>query len=169
MFAEYGARVRIDGIVDIPDGTRGVITSDTPLFGHAPNWEITLDNGQRITMRVEEFDVTMSPSETAYRLTCKWSVDECLEALVNIFSIGAQDRKLERYQSALIFELYRLNAHAEKTLYGLSYLLGDDGSDGPSHAHDGQCDVGYCPELDGGWESGTCDDGYGYPVYRVED
>jgi hypothetical protein len=114
MYAEYGARVKIDGLVDIPDGTTGTIVSDVPLFGHAPNWTIELDKSrQLITMHVVEFDVTQSPSESAYTLTSRWSVDECLERIERIAAIDGRNTARDRYTSALIFELYRLNRYAD--------------------------------------------------------
>lgn len=108
MFAEYGARVRITDDERYPSGTAGTIAND--------GGDIVLVDMDGIgcdTFAVDRLTITMAPSEAAYRYTSRFSVDEMLEAIVNIVSIGAQDRKLERYQSALIYELYRLNHYAE--------------------------------------------------------
>lgn len=167
LFPEYGARVKITMLYEYPDGAAGTIVSD-PAGGLAI---VRLDfNGECGCFAVEEFDVSLAPSESAWRMTQRWSVDELLKAIEEMPDVMGDAANPGRtyYSTALVFELYRLNAHAEAVA-----ALGFDDDDDDTHAHDAQCDDEYCPELDGpddgGWESGACDDGYGYPVYAVED
>ena len=74
---------------------------------------------------------------------------KALETLEIVLDDGIPNRKLERYQAALIVAFYALHVQRERRQIALDAMLDDD--------------------VSGGWDSGTCDDGYGYPVYRVED
>lgn len=111
MFAEYGARVRIDGLCAYGDGTCGTIISDgADAVGLVV---VMLDTEVRHVFDVEEVHVTAAPSDSAYRLTQRQSVDEVLAALLVIAECSGSTPYLATYQSAVIFELYRLNKYAE--------------------------------------------------------
>lgn len=152
MFAEYGARVMIEGMVDFPDNTHGTIVhiaSDVVL--------VKLDDYPTpFEFVIDEIRVTQTPSESAYLLTQRYSVDEVLVQYIEVIEAAGVGADGGIYGSALVFELYRLNYHAET-------LLAD------TVAQYAGCVIVLEERHDGGWESGACDDGYGYPVYRVED
>lgn len=111
LFAEYGARVRLTGPTDYRDGTLGTIVSDGTVGGLAI---VQLDEASEPhVFTVDEFDVTLTPSDSAYRLTQRRCVDEVLSTLVDLAEIGAS-ANITTYTSAVVFELYRLNHHAEQ-------------------------------------------------------
>lgn len=205
---EYGARVRVSLGYDYPDN-KGTIVND-PVAGLA----IVRLNCTRTesVFDVRELRVYLAPSVSAWKLTQRMSVDEVLVKYIELADAMNPDNIT--YSSAPIFELYRLNYHAEQEVYyglyeetGPAAHLGIGPAVDPdkySHDEDWGADDEqpdqergdvYCTDVywpvtdaDGGWESGTCDDeplgvrderrrstfgpqddGYGYPVYRVED
>jgi hypothetical protein len=114
MYAEYGARVQITEDGRYPTTTRGTIVND-PVAGLAI---VQLDgmNGCDV-FACERMTVTQTPSESAYSLTKRWSVDECLERIGWIVAIDGRNTARDRYTAALIFELYRLQTYADALLY----------------------------------------------------
>ena len=192
MYAEYGARVKLDERYGYP-------TNGGTIVGYVERWDAAGDecetvwtverdfDRQECNYVPEQFTVTMAPTQSAEDYLTRWDVDTALETLETVLDGGIPNRNLERYQAALIVAFYTLHVqeenrrwfaegytdyshHRECVCAECDPVLWED-ADGPavdpdkySHDEDWGADT-----VSGGWESGTCDDGYGYPVYRVED
>jgi hypothetical protein len=161
LVPEYGARVKLDERYEYPTNG-GTIVGYTELDDDEV-WTIVRDfDGQECNYVSELFTVSMSPTLQAQQFLARWDIDTALETMENIFAIGAQVSKLERYQSALIYAFYRIHYYlTERPTIVVLDITDEDGGGWDS----GTCDDGYGDD----WDSGTGDDGYGYPVYSVED
>ena len=113
LWAEYGARVQITSY-DYPSDSAGTIIHDY----RDGRWLVLLDamDNTPAIFDVSDFDVTQSPAESAYRLTTRWSVDECLTNMIAIADAVTSRKGITIYSSALVFELYRLNYYAESSV-----------------------------------------------------
>jgi len=159
MYAEYGARVKLDERYQYPTNGGTIVAScdywDDAGDEYETVWTVLRDfDGQECNYVPEQFTVTLAPFIQGEALLQRWGIDECFAAMEDIVAVHSP--KFERYQSALISALYTLHVQEE----GRAALDPDK----YSHDEDWGAD-----DVSGGWESGTCDDGYGYPVYRVED
>jgi hypothetical protein len=164
-YAEYGARVKLDERYGYP-------TIGGTIVGYVELWDATGDeceivytirrdfDGQECNYVPEQFTVSLAPSDAAHRMVERWSVDRALGAMEEIAAIGTS-ANLSTYQSAFIFALYRIHHYQSRPIVVLdadraevTFLYADNG-------HDREC---VCVDCDP-----PGDDGYGYPVYSVED
>jgi hypothetical protein len=173
MYAEYGARVKINGLCDYPD-SKGTIVHVEPYLDGARTvgrdvYTVRLDvNGECATFDYEEFDVTLAPSESAYRLTQRNSVDELLAVVEQMPDVmgDAYRPGVTVYSTALVFELYRLNYHAEQAIrWDVEQQIAEE-------LLNRQATIVVTLDTERSeftfWHASR-DDGTGYPVYPVED
>ena len=114
MYAEYGARVKLDERYDYPTNG-GTIVGSFDVWDEYQDesetvWTILRDfDGQECNYVPEQFTVTMSPTQSAEDFLARWDVDKALETLEIVLDDGIPNRKLERYQAALIVAFYALH------------------------------------------------------------
>lgn len=147
LYPEYGARVHINAGVLGKLAEHGTIVRDprTPRGPIIVHLDDMTDPWDRLIFQPSEYIVTMVPSVNAQELLTRWSADELLEAMEKLADIDAGPNELSMYQTALIFEIYRITMYGERLLDADKY----------SHDEDWGADAKY---DDGGWISGPCAD-----------